>query len=38
MPTVTEPASSADTAQIAPGLKDGNGNTVTPNLVLVLPK
>ena len=31
-------ASGADTAQIAPGLKDGNGNTVTPNLVLVLPK
>jgi hypothetical protein len=31
-------ASHTDTAQIAVGLKDGSGNTVTPNLVLVLPK
>ena len=27
-----------DSAQIAVALKDGSGNTVTPNLVLVLPK
>jgi hypothetical protein len=31
-------ASHADSAQIAPGLKDPTGNTVAPNLVLVLPK
>jgi type 1 fimbria pilin len=31
-------ASHTDSAQIAVGLKDGSGNTVTPNLVLVLPK
>lgn len=27
-----------DSAQIAPGLKDGSGNVVAPDLVLVLPK
>ena len=27
-----------DSAQISPGLKDGSGNAVAPNLVLVLPK
>jgi len=27
-----------DSAQIAPGLKDGSGNVVVPDLVLVLPK
>lgn len=31
-------ASHTDSAQIAVGLKDGSGNTVAPNLVLVLPK
>jgi hypothetical protein len=31
-------ANGSDSAQIAPGLKDGSGNTVTPNLVWVLPK
>jgi hypothetical protein len=31
-------ASHTDSAQIAPGLKDGTGNVVAPNLVLVLPK
>lgn len=31
-------ASRTDTAQIAVGLKDGSGNPVPPNLVLVLPK
>lgn len=31
-------ASSADTAQVAVGLKDVNSNLVPPNLVLVLPK
>jgi type 1 fimbria pilin len=31
-------ANHTDSAQIAVGLKDGGGNTVTPNLVVVLPK
>jgi hypothetical protein len=31
-------SSNADSAQIAPGLKDGTGNAVAPNLVIVLPK
>ncbi len=31
-------ANHTDSAQIAVGLKDGSGNTVVPNLVLVLPK
>ncbi len=31
-------ANGTDSAQIAPGLKDGQGNVVAPNLVLVLPK
>jgi hypothetical protein len=31
-------SSNADSAQIAPGLKDGTGNAVAPNLVMVLPK
>jgi len=31
-------ATHTDSAQIAVGLKDGSGNTVAPNLVLVLPK
>jgi len=30
--------SGTDSAQIAPGLKDSNGNVVVPDLVLVLPK
>jgi hypothetical protein len=32
------PSNGTDTAQIAPGLKDSNGNVVVPDLVLVLPK
>ena len=31
-------SNNSDSAQIAPGLKDSNGNVVPPNLVLVLPK
>jgi trimeric autotransporter adhesin len=31
-------SSGADSAQVAPGLKDPGGNAVTPDLVLVLPK
>jgi Bacterial Ig-like domain (group 2) len=31
-------ANHTDSAQINPGLKDGSGNAVAPNLVLVLPK
>ena len=31
-------ASHTDSAQITVGLKDGSGNAVAPNLVLVLPK
>jgi hypothetical protein len=35
---VLDTGSSADTAQIAVGLKDANSNAVAPNLVIVLPK
>ena len=36
--TTINVANGTDSAQISPGLKDGSGNTVAPNLVLVLPK